>query len=354
VHLFIDTNILETDPFWKSSYARTVLEMARKGSINLYISRVVVEELRLHTVRNFKKTFKAFNGAINDHNRYRPSKLEIDVGIDVETSFNEFYDKQFKYGYIKILEYKNEFFPTVMDRALGRKKPFNDEKTELKDCVIWLTYADYVQSRMLSDCYLLTANTSDFCDKEPTVAEPKEYKVHADLLPDTKKFRVFPSLRDCFKAVLEPKVQKSKRFQEWLEYTKVDEHYVFDLLYKNEVQKLEGVVYREIEKIDADDIYGHDDYFFTGGHCEVEGIEWKGCEQVEIEVVEDDACIVSCVLRMHVRVQGYKYNPAHDGENDRFIEMDEEDVDVKMYISFYLKEDDQISSVDVDSVDISY
>jgi hypothetical protein len=353
MHFFIDTNIIETDPFWKNKFAKTILEMAKDRIINLYLSRVVLEEIRRHTIRNFNKSSKSFDGALYEYNRYRPINLEMSGELNIEQAFDDFYEKLVKRYHLKILEYKNEFFPIVMERALNRKKPFNDEKTELKDCTIWLTYSDYVQSRMLSDCYLLTNNTKDFCEGNAISEDPTEYKIHSELLIDTKKFRVFPSLRDCFKLVLEPKLTKSKRFREWLDNTYVDSNYVFDLILEHESKKIESAVYREIEKLEVDDVYGSDDYF-TGGYCDVEGIEWKNCEQVDIDLIEEDSCIVSCILNMKVRVNGFKYNPGYESGEDKYLDLDEKDIDVQLYISFYLKESDIISSVDVDSVEVNY
>ena len=119
-----------------------------------------------------------------------------------------------------------------MSRVLKREKPFNDDKTEVKDCGIWLTYAEYVENKKLDDCYLLTNNTKDFYSKDPLTTDPTEYKVHNQLERDTTRFRCFPSIKDFFQITIEPHIQASKAFKEWLDKTDIDPLFVSDILRK--------------------------------------------------------------------------------------------------------------------------
>ena len=92
------------------------------------------------------------------------------------------YEEYEKEGIIIRLETKNEFLPEVIERSIKRKKPFTENKQEFRDCLIWLTYADKVESDKLENCFFITTNSSDFYDKEGNL--------HEDLVQDSKNIKL--------------------------------------------------------------------------------------------------------------------------------------------------------------------
>lgn len=349
--LFIDTNIFEKDPFWKNSFAKTLLDRAKDKKLNLYMSKVVYEELKRHTIKNYKKEHKEYTSSITELNRYLPSNLVVEPRIDIEKSFVDFYDELHDDYNLKILNFKDEFFSKVMDRAINRKKPFNDDKTEVKDCTIWLTYADYVETKKLGQCYLLTNNVKDFYEKEPKTKEPTEYNIHDELKSDTQRFRAFPSIKDFFKIIIEPQIQASARFQAWLNQTGINEEYVFDMVYGEESNRVESAINRMVDTWEVDKVFNENEWFITG-YCQANQIEWIDCTQVELDVLED-YCIVIATIRLQVSVEGHAYNPAHDDADDKYSYVGEKDYEAKVNVSFILREGDEYDALDIDDIEFA-
>jgi len=351
MHIFIDTNIFEKDPFWKNSFSKSLLERAKEKKLNLYMSKVVYEELKRHTIRNYKKSHKEYTSSITELNRYLPANLTVEPKIDIEKVFCDFYDQLQDDFNLKVLDYKNEFFAKVMDRAINRKKPFNDEKTEVKDCTIWLTYTDYIENKKLEQCHLLTNNIKDFYNKQPKTIDPTEYEIHDELKIDTKRFRAFPSIKDFFKIIIEPQIQASERFQAWLTETKVNEEYVFNLIHGEEANKIESAINKIVDNWQVDRIFNDNEWFLTG-YCQINEIEWEDCSQVELDILED-YCIVNATIRLQVSVEGHAYNPAHDDGDDKYSYLGEKDYQASVSVSFILREGDEFDAVDIDDIEFS-
>jgi predicted nucleic acid-binding protein len=351
MHVFIDTNIFETDPFWKNSFAKTLLERAKDKKLTIYISRIVYQELRIHTLRNYKKTHKILEASLIEHNRYRPINIEPIKKIEIDKEFEKFYTNLQNGFNTKILEYKTISFEKVMDRVLKREKPFNDEKKEVKDCGIWLTYAEYVEKEKISNCYFLTNNSKDFYNKEPLTSDPTEYSIHDELKRDTNEFRCFPSIRDFFRIILEPQVKATQKFQLWLDSTTIDEHYVFDILRKEAADKVESRVYSLVDKLEVDKIFNENEWFISG-YCQINEIEWYDCEQVDLDILED-SCIVSAILRLRVSIEGNAYSPSHDDGDDKYQYLGERDLQINVYVSFTLSEGGELNSVDIDDIEVT-
>ena len=95
-------------------------------------------------------------------------KIKSEIGLISAENQNQrkkfdafYYDLEDNENFI-ILDYKNDYLQDIVNRAIYRIKPFTEEKSELKDAIIWKTYSEFVESNNTLDCILLTNNTSDF------------------------------------------------------------------------------------------------------------------------------------------------------------------------------------------------
>src|SRR5690606_7702682 len=127
--------------------------------------------------------------------------------------FKNFYDQLISEGTVKILEYNNDMLPEIVNRAIERKKPFTENKTELKDTIIWLTYVKFVESKKLKNCILLTANVSDFCDTDE--AKNNNFVIHPELKKDSNRFKVYKSPKELIQAEKPQLKFISQRFSVW-------------------------------------------------------------------------------------------------------------------------------------------
>jgi hypothetical protein len=352
MHVFLDTNIFETDPFWKNNYAKVLLKAAKDGIVKLYMSRVVVEELKNHTLRNYKKSIKDCNAAILHHNKFRPENILAAMAVDIEKEFQDFYDELQHVSNLKILEYKDQFYKIIMERALKKERPFHEGKQEFKDCTIWLTYANYVETKRISDCFLITNNHKDFFKKPALSESPTEYEVFDEFKRDTDRFRGYPSITDFLRKTLEPKIQASEQFKTWLSTITIDEEYVFELIYSDGAQKIESAIWSKASDLDVNDVFNNNEWHLTG-YCDATNIEWINCEQVEVDILED-YCIVSCSVNFTVTIEGWQYNPVHDDMDEKYSYIGETDIETKASLSFYLKENDVVNSIDVDNIEFQF
>ncbi|PZR29085.1 MAG: hypothetical protein DI535_03465 [Citrobacter freundii] len=350
MHLFIDTNIFEQDPYWKNSYAQILLAQAQQKKIKLYLSEIVYEELRLHTARNHKKTARELGSARIEHNKFLPKNSEPIASSDPTLEFEAFYDLLETDYYLTRLGYEKISFEKVMDRVLKREKPFNDDKTEVKDCGIWLTYAEYAESRKLAHCYLLTNNKKDFYEKSPLSENPTEYKIHAQLERDSRKFRGFPSIKDFLQLIIEPKIKASEKFQAWLDKTRINNVFIIDVLKRTMGNEIENKINRFVDRLEIMNVYDEQEWPFVG-EIQLNELDWYDCQEIEKVTLEDSA-VVSAVLNFTLTVEGHAYNPSHDDENSKYYSLGEKNIEVDVFVSFTLKTEAVVETFDITDIEL--
>src|SRR5690606_13987667 len=130
------------------------------------------------TIEKLKKNADHYNMSI-------PELQTVDREKSI-SQLQEFYKNLISAKVIDVLEYSNDFLPKIIDRAINKGKPFSETKTELKDAVIWLSYANYAEEYDLDDCILLSENVADFCDR----FKIKEgiFEIDDELKKDSSKF----------------------------------------------------------------------------------------------------------------------------------------------------------------------
>ena len=163
------------------------------------MSNVVLLELK----RNFRKIIdennKSLNYIIEKGKDYKLVESPVSK-INKEESLNNlvnFYNTLVKDGFLTILYSDNNLLPEIIERSVNKLKPFSENKTELKDTIIWLTYARYVEENDTQDCILLTDNVTDFCDME--LPEKVIVEVHKDLKKDSTRFKIYRNTKELFR-----------------------------------------------------------------------------------------------------------------------------------------------------------
>lgn len=183
INIFLDSNILYLDPLMDKGNNKLLFDKINEVGGSIFICDVVYKE----TINNYRKQLNDINNEFLKINK-KIKNLNIEqtiVGfIDIENQINKIDNKLQEYiknNKLIKLETSNDILPEVIDRAINRKKPFKEGKQEFRDCVIWLTYAKKVEEDGLDNCFFITKNVSDFCNKKQVL--------HEDLLEDTKKFK---------------------------------------------------------------------------------------------------------------------------------------------------------------------
>ena len=337
MNIFLDTSILYPDPFWKKNFFEGFKNIVVKDKkINVFISNIVLLELQ----HNYRKILQeqisklsVINDKINDYNIVVSAKASIDVEESVKR-FDAFYRKLIEEKTVTILDYSNDFLPEILDRAITRKKPFTKNKTELKDCVIWLTYFKYAEDHKLNDCILLTNNTSDFCDSKKT--EEDNFSVHPELQKDSKRFRIYASLKEL--------IQK-----EWGKEQNFDEDFVLNLIMDNFTNAITKKIEQEYERLEPYDIVVDDE--FVLGYVSPECFEIFEVDNIVVNVFDGKHMISGEVL-VGVEINIYEYNSVRDPGEDSHRFYREDNNIVKLTFSFYCEKNETPRGLNLDDFEI--
>jgi len=346
MNVFIDSNILFEDYFFDNKSSKKILDYAKENLIYLYMSEIVRLELR----RQFQKEIEAKNRELNkviaDSARLKiDSEVKlIDIGKQLE-KFDEFYSELEYIDSFKIIPYKNEYLPDIVDRAIYRKKPFTEEKTELKDALIWKSYSDYVESNQLSKCILLTNNTSDFCAKKD------KSKVHQDLLVDTDKFSVINSSFNFLKLKSSILESPEHKFQAYISQFNFNKDFVFNLIIENFAKDIEDTIHLRIDNLSPNDVLKDKDYWYNGyviGHS----TEILECADVEYEILTDSA-LVSGKVYVSCDTECFQYNAVREHSEEQFSFVSEQYLTYEIYFNFDMGEGEKCSDFEITDMNIS-
>ncbi|MEY8758956.1 PIN domain-containing protein [Chryseobacterium tongliaoense] len=345
MNIFLDSNILYHDYFFENKSNRKLLEYCKEGLINLYMAEIVKLELR----RQFMKEIEEINTEIKrikkDASRLRIENEPAIIPIDAQLKkFDDFYKKLPQNENYQILPYSNDFLPDIINRAVYRKKPFTEEKSELKDALIWKTYYEFVETNVMSNCILLTDNTSDFCSKKDSS------KIHSELLADTNRFTVINKSFEFVKLHGPHLESPENKFQIYFNTIEINEEFVITILIENFKKLIESSIHKKIDTMHPSDILSNE-YIFDGqlvGH----GCEILDCDFIEYEVIGDRALISGTVFAA-AEVEVWQYNPARDPGEDRYSTIAERDVVFRIQFNFDMRMEEAYSDFEITDINVN-
>lgn len=349
MNVFIDTNILFEDYFFKNKSSKQILTYAQSGLIDLYMSEIVRLELRRQYQKELEEQNRILNKVIkdSDHLGLNPavSLIVIDTQLKI---FDDFYRKlEMRHENFHIIPYENSFLPEIVDRAINRKKPFTETKTELKDAVIWLSYAGYVENnKSLKDCVFLTNNTTDFCSKKD------KSSVHKDLESDTNRFSIINSSFE-FIRLKSPIIESPEhKFGIYIDSLSIDNEYIRSSLVNNFNREIETKLHEEVDGISLYRILPN--YEWLDGQAIGFDIDILECEDIEVEVLGKRA-LISGIIYVSLETEILRYNSCRDPGEDSFVHEAEKYLTFKVYFNFDLLENEickdfEITDVELDEV----
>ncbi len=345
MNIFIDSNILYQDYFFENKSNKKLLEYCKEGLLNLHMSEIV----RLELKRQFQKEIESKNTELQKLiKELKRLKVEREINVipidEHLNKFDTFYNRLNSFDNFFIIHYKNEFLPDIIDRAINRRKPFTEEKSELKDAIIWKTYSDFVETNNTSDCVLLTNNTSDFCDKKD------KSKIHSDLTTDTNKFSVINSSYDFIKIYAKELESPDNKFLAYMKQIDVDDNFTIEIITKNFEKNIEEEMHNRIDNMHPYDLIDID--YLLDGQLVSYGCEILECSDVEYEVLNDTA-LVSGIVYACCEVEILEYNAVRDPGEDSYRSIDEVNVTFKIHFNFDMKKDEVYSDFEITDISIS-
>jgi predicted nucleic acid-binding protein len=241
VNIFLDSNILFSDPFFRDNFARNLLGTIKDIDGKIYISSIVHQEVINNYKRELRKRRKTFGEAFFDLNKILISNIEHTFKNDdyYLAELIEYYQKLMDEGYLVVIPHTDfDMFDEIVNRALNNKKPFDHHKEEFKDTVIWLSYANFVEKHKISG-YFLSNNTKEFYASD-------NKSIHPDLLEDTQRLIPYTSIKefmtmnsDHIQEIIQEEEERS--FLELLNWAqdKLNETYVETIITEEFMENLE-------------------------------------------------------------------------------------------------------------------
>jgi hypothetical protein len=174
--VILDTNIIRNDFGLRASSIDLLLDYIDKTNSHILLPKVVFEEIS-QIYRN------ELNIRYNDYT----TKLRQLKNLNVFTDINELMDltpkevDKYLNNYIAFIkkrfnpieiDYKNEYLPEMVDRAIKRKKPFDSKGQQFRDCILWLSILDYAATGTPENMVaFISNNVTDFADSNSKLHE---------------------------------------------------------------------------------------------------------------------------------------------------------------------------------------
>lgn len=336
--VFIDSNILYDDPFFKSIPSKILLKAVNDGAISICISSVVLEESKKNYIELLEQSKIDFQKTCSALNKLGVKKDGFIPLADPEFIWDTFYSELINHNKIIKLQYDNNWLPELVRRAIYRIKPFKKNGQEFRDCLIWLTYSNFVNSDKDNCSYsLITNNITDFTD------DKDKNCLHEQLQKDVKKnVKIYNSIKHFLNS-------ESENIGDYSDYElgekikeKISPQTLLDII---EDQFIDNVVVlcndfcECIDEVDIDD----DDYFSYPGYFDFDCILSLDVENnYDVEAFDGEAQVEG---NLHVNFSAERniYNSMRDPGEDRYLSGGSREFNIKC--SFTLVFNDKINPI---------
>lgn len=193
--IFLDTNILFNNWHVQNANFKYLFNFLENTNSTLYISEIVCNEVDnkfQSELRDLKKAFsdniKKANNLLNEKPLFNIEELDVKYSIREVLTENTFS--------VIFFDYENITNKELVDRAIKKIKPFQNEDKGYRDSLIWLSFLEKIATIKDNEkVAFINNNSSDFYNSEKT-------DFHEDLKIDIEKyniiheFSVFDSLKD--------------------------------------------------------------------------------------------------------------------------------------------------------------
>ena len=210
MHIVLDANIIIRDGFGSSGDFRLLLSTLGILQHNLYVPKLVIEEVVSEFERACDGRVQRITGDLGWLSRYLDIQLPSPiVALDKRMKAGLFRNRlieQFNIPNCSIVGYPDTLHEDLVKRATTRRKPFNQNGVGYRDSLIWETTLS-LATRLDTQIVLLSENTNDFGDDER--------ELHPDLIEDLAerelprdKVILISSLEDFVNAYIDPSLSR--------------------------------------------------------------------------------------------------------------------------------------------------
>lgn len=181
--IIIDANIIRRDLKLNDKNFEILCDYLTRTNSKLIYPSIVLDEVKGLYKRALKEKIEQYHSI---HKKLKSTLVETklpeipNVDVDVEAEkYIEFLHSKLSTSKDNIIDYKNEFLPELVNRAIERKKPLDGKGQQFRDGLLWLSLLDYAKNADDRRIAFISDNPSDF-------AEKGENKLCSELLAETK------------------------------------------------------------------------------------------------------------------------------------------------------------------------
>jgi hypothetical protein len=196
----IDANIIRRDLKLSDKGFEILIDYLAKTNSRLIFPSIVIEEIKGLYKRVLQERFEEYTKSLE---KLKSTLLFIEIPespiLDIEGDSDRYLDflhEKFGTSEENIINYKNEYLPELVSRAIQRKKPLDNKGQQFRDGLLWLTLLDYAESKDEKIVAFISDNPSDFCEKG-------ENKLSSELIEEAKlrgiEIKFFKTLNDFAK-----------------------------------------------------------------------------------------------------------------------------------------------------------
>ncbi|MCM3569849.1 PIN domain-containing protein [Neobacillus mesonae] len=357
MNIFLDSNILFSDPFFQNNFSRKFVELVREVKGKLYVSDVVYQEVINNYKKEVRKRRKALGKAHHELNKLLQTK--VDHTVQTDSIYVEelicFYQQLIEEGYMSVISHTAfDMFSEIVQRALDNKKPFADQKEEFKDTVIWLTYAKFAEQHKMENCFFLSNNTKEFYASDKT-------SLHSHLLEDTQRFTAYKSIEEFLtmesaniQNMQQQDIQEKRQLIQLIDWAEshLSESYVQQIIEDTFMKELEWELDDYVRNLSDTELNELTGISIGLGTANSEYIVSMSVNTYEREIYPSEIIIYGSLDVEH-ELSLYLDNGIRDKEEDRFISAGSDTVSHKVEFTFTIDLDYRPGNFEVKRIDIS-
>lgn len=169
LNIVLDTSIIASDFFMKSSKFRILFKYAEKVPYDIYLPEVVYDEVLNKYQEMFQKQMEIYEKALAQFNPLLQGKnydfLGFDIDIEIE-NYEYFLKDQIKKNRLKLLSYPKTSHREIVRHELSRKKPFKSNGSGYRDKLILDTILENFY--LSKEITVFVSNNSNDFGQEPS------------------------------------------------------------------------------------------------------------------------------------------------------------------------------------------
>lgn len=206
--VFIDTNIIITENFFRSSAAQAFLKACSILNIEVVIPDIVYDEV----LGNFPKKLTERVNAFEKTQRELAKLVNIALTkFDIEEEFDEYENwliNLIETDGVKLAPYPEIPAKELVEKSYEKQKPFKDNGDGHKDYIVWMTVKTHIETvRTALPNLFLTNNTKDFGAKGDNGVPVLHPYLAKQIEDQSKRPKLYTSLKSVFDEELRPHLQ---------------------------------------------------------------------------------------------------------------------------------------------------